>query len=123
VKYYTKVLTSDMYSAWGCGSQTWYKDCSRVGTHSSKLWPYTGNWIKSRCSFVKLCLNLCCNIVIQTPLSKHAFVCAASKLQHLLVLESEHGPLPGTTPALTDVLNYLENVIIGGCCYCTTASI
>ena len=35
---------------------------------------------------------------------------AASKLQRLLVLESEHGPLPGTRPALTDVLHYLNKV-------------
>ena len=35
---------------------------------------------------------------------------AVSKLQSLLVLEAEHGPLPGTTPAVTDVINYLENV-------------
>ena len=35
---------------------------------------------------------------------------AVSKLQRLLVLEAEHGPLPGTTPAVTDVINYLENV-------------
>jgi len=53
------------------------------------------------------------------------YICAASKLQHLLDLEVQHGPLPGTTPAITDVLNYLENVIIAGagCCYCTTACI
>ena len=36
---------------------------------------------------------------------------AVSNFQRLLVLEAEHGPLPGTTPALTDVLNYLENVV------------
>ena len=41
---------------------------------------------------------------------------AASKLQRLLVLEAEHGPTPGTSPALTDVLNYLENVIMASCC-------
>ena len=35
---------------------------------------------------------------------------AVSKFQRLLVLEAEHGPLPGTTPALTDVIDYLENV-------------
>ena len=34
----------------------------------------------------------------------------ASKLQRLLVLESEHGPLPGTSPALADVLHYLNKV-------------
>ena len=56
--------------------------------------------------------HLCCNIVILAPSSKHAFVCAASKLQRLVVLEAEHGPLPGTTPAITDILNYLENVIV-----------
>ena len=35
----------------------------------------------------------------------------ASKLQRLLVLESEHGPLLGTSPALTDVLHYLNKVM------------
>ena len=35
---------------------------------------------------------------------------AVSKFQRLLVLEVQHGPLPGTTPALTDVIDYLENV-------------
>ena len=39
-----------------------------------------------------------------------------SKFQRLLVLEAEHGPLPGTTPALTDVIDYLENV-----CYTNTS--
>jgi len=35
---------------------------------------------------------------------------AVSKFQSLLVLEAEHGPLPGTTPAIKDFINYLENV-------------
>jgi len=43
-----KFLTSDMLSARGCASQTPRKARSRVGTHFSKLWPYTGNWAKSR---------------------------------------------------------------------------
>ena len=39
------------YSARGSASQTqqvhtW--DRTRVGTHLSKIWPYTGNWTKSR---------------------------------------------------------------------------
>ena len=34
----------------------------------------------------------------------------ASKLQQLLVLEAEHGPSPGTVPALTAVLYYLNKV-------------
>ena len=41
-------FTSDMHSAWGCASQTPCKTRSRVGTHLSKLWTYTGNWAKSR---------------------------------------------------------------------------
>ena len=36
---------------------------------------------------------------------------AVSNFQRLLVLEAEHGPLPGTTSTLTDVINYLENVV------------
>ena len=38
----------------------------------------------------------------------------ASKLQRLLVLESEHGPLPGKSPALPTVLHYLNQVL--HCC-------
>lgn len=30
----------------------------------------------------------------------------------MLILEAEHGPLPGTSPALIDVLNYLEKVLL-----------
>ena len=37
----------------------------------------------------------------------------ASKLQRLLVLESEHGPLPGASPVLDDMLHYLNQVL---CC-------
>ena len=29
----------------------------------------------------------------------------------MLILEAEHGTLPGTSPALTDVLSYLEKVL------------
>ena len=43
-----KVLTSDMHSTWGLGSQTSHKAHFRVGTHSSKLWPYVSNRAKSR---------------------------------------------------------------------------
>ena len=39
------------------------------------------------------------------------YIYIASKLQRLLVLESEHGSLPGTSPALTDVLHYLKKVM------------
>ena len=42
VKCYTKFLASDMHSSWGYASQTTCKANSRVGAHSSKLWPYTG---------------------------------------------------------------------------------
>ena len=45
VKYY---ITSDTCNTWGCASQTPHKAHSRVGVHSSKLWPYTGKWAKSR---------------------------------------------------------------------------
>ena len=48
VKYYMKFPTWDMHSAWGCGSQTPREAHSRMGAHSSKLWPYTRNWAKSR---------------------------------------------------------------------------
>ena len=48
VKYYTKFLTWDTHSAWGCASQTPCEARSRVGAHSGKLWPYTRNWAKSR---------------------------------------------------------------------------
>ena len=48
VKYYTKFLTWDTHSARGCASQTLCEARSMVGTHSSKLWPYTKNWAKSR---------------------------------------------------------------------------
>ena len=41
----------------------------------------------------------------------------ASKLQRLLVLESEHGPLPGTSPVLADVIHYLNQVL---CCILNT---
>ena len=34
----------------------------------------------------------------------------ANKLKWMLALEAEHGPLPGTSPALKDVLDYLKMV-------------
>ena len=44
-----KVLhTSDIQSTWGCASQISHDSRSRVGAHLSKLWPYTGNWAKSK---------------------------------------------------------------------------
>ena len=49
------MYTSDMYSAWGCAFQHYasvlyysHEARSRVGAHLSKLWPYMGNWAKSR---------------------------------------------------------------------------
>ena len=38
----------DTNSARGRASQTPHEVCSRVGAHSSKLWPYTRIWAKSR---------------------------------------------------------------------------
>ena len=47
LQYYTKLLTSDMHSPWGYASQTPREPRSRVGAHSGKHWPSTGNWAKS----------------------------------------------------------------------------
>ena len=51
----TQSCLVDMHSACGCASQSPRvplhlpcKACSRVGDHLSRLWPYIGNWAKSR---------------------------------------------------------------------------
>ena len=46
VKYYTMFITWDTHSAQGHASQTPCEARSRVGTHSTKLWPYARNWAK-----------------------------------------------------------------------------
>ena len=48
IKSHGLIICCMLHSAWGCASQTAHKVCSRVGTHSSKLWPYTRNWTKTR---------------------------------------------------------------------------
>ena len=45
-----------------------------------------------------------------TLFTLYCFAYTASKLQQLLLLEAEHGALPGTSPALTDVISYLGQV-------------
>ena len=40
----------------------------------------------------------------------HFILSIANAIHDLISLEGEHGPLPGHTPAVNDVLSYLEKV-------------
>ena len=40
----------------------------------------------------------------------HFNLSVANAIHELISLEGEHGPLPGHTPAVNDVLSYLEKV-------------
>ena len=65
----------------------------------------------------------------------HFNLSVANAIHELISLEGEHGPLPGHTPAVNDVLSYLEKVnqlqlvlklsvlfiIIGGGIFCAMA--
>ena len=42
----------------------------------------------------------------------HLILIIADKVQIILQLESQYGPLPGFTPALTDVIDYLTEVSV-----------
>ena len=69
--------------------------------------PFIKNLMKM-CILVSSGYYYVCHADIKKTILCHYIVFnnTASKLQHLLVLESEHGPLPGTIPALADVLHY-----------------
>ena len=45
-----------IYSTWS-HAQILHKAHSRVGTHSNKLWLYTGNWAKSRLQYLGVQIN------------------------------------------------------------------
>ena len=39
-------------------------------------------------------------------------VCLLANIEKLLALEAKYGPLSGNTPAIDDVLNYLQQVCV-----------
>ena len=40
----------------------------------------------------------------------HQYVAAGNIVRKLLILESEHGPLSGYEPAVTEIVEYLDSV-------------
>jgi len=48
--------------------------------------------------------------VLYCCISSNALCITAHKIEDLLELEAKYGPLPGFTPAIDDVLNYLRQV-------------